>query len=137
MPTKSPPKNEINLTKFKLDVVPSEFPITGIFEFLQFNFFNPGKPNYQTIHPFSLTKKIEVRLQTLCNRLGWLDSHIVIKKLNLPFEEYLRHSPFNFKYVYDYVTIHKTDELRKDLDLDDATLIRPVNQKKFKSFYSI
>lgn len=136
MPTRSPQKNEINVNTFNLDVVPSEFP-TGIFEFFKFNFFNPGKKNYQVLHPFNLSKKIETRLRRLCLELDWLDNHTVIKKLNLPFDEYLRHNPFNFKYVYEYVLEYKTYQYDEELDLDDDVLIRPVNQKKFKTFYSI
>jgi hypothetical protein len=136
----SPPVNENNIDIFKKNLIsaPSVFSFEGISDFIKFNFSRVDKSHDEFIlTPFNLTKKIKLKLHKLCLKLNWLDDETIINNLKLPDVDTIKHAPFNYKYVFDYVSTHKTFSYNHDLCVTEKLLTAPVNQKKFKLFYSI
>ena len=140
MQKKSQPENDQtnNIDKVKLKLSPINLPILGISEFLKFNFFKARSTQIaDIITPFNLPKKVEFKLHAICKQLGWHDNHVIIDQLNLPLVDQIKYSPLQFKYVYDYAVLHKTQEYRDKLAVPKKVLLTPVNKKKFQLFYSI
>ncbi len=140
MPNISPPANEDNINIFKKNLIPTptEFSFEGISDFIKFNFCKVKQTHEEfVLTPFNLTKPVKLKLHKLCVKLNWLDDETIINNLKLPVSNTIRHIPFNYKYVFDYVSTHKTFSYNYELCVPEKVLSSPVNAKKFKLFYSI
>lgn len=140
MPKISPPVNENNIDIFKKNLIPAptEFSFEGISDFIKFNFCKVKQTHEEfVLTPFNLTKNVKLKLHKLRIKLNWFDDETMINNLNLPVSDIIRHAPFNYKYVFDYVSTHKTFIYNYKLCVSEKVLSSPVNTKKFKLFYSI
>jgi hypothetical protein len=130
-------KNETQTNLKTLKIRPVELPVRGVCEFLKFNFFTDHEVSLppKVLTPFNLPKKIEVQLYRLQQKQSWLSNSDIAHGLNLPKHKQILCAPLNFKYVYDYVAIHKTNSYFTENCISDEVLSTPANSIKFKKFY--
>jgi hypothetical protein len=136
----SSPENEYNIRLNKNSLASNQInlPIQGIFDFAKFNFSKiNNNVDGVVLTPFNLPKKIKLKLHKLCIKQNWNNDDDIFQNLNIPPCEKIKHSPFNYKYVFDYVSAHKTFIYANNLCVDETILLAPVNQNDFKLFYLI
>lgn len=143
MPKLSLRGNDYNNELNKNNLTPTQinFPILGIFDFVKFNFskINDVFSNIDgvVLTPFNLPKRVKFKLHRLCIKQGWSNDDNVFESLKIPFSDKINYSPFNYKYVFDYVSTHQTFIYTNNLCVEENVLLTPADQENFKLFYSL
>lgn len=129
------------LSKNSLPFTQVNLPVQGIFDFVKFNFSKINdvfdEVDGVALTPFNLPKKVKLKLHKLCIQQGWVNDDDVFGCLNIPHSIKINHSPFNYKYVFDYVSTHQTFIYSNNLCVDEKILLAPVDEESFKVFYFI
>jgi hypothetical protein len=131
-------EHKIKIGKNNLAFTQVNLPVQGIFDFAKFNFSRINDVfDGAVLTPFNLPKRVKLKLHKLCIKQNWNNDDDIFQNLNIPSSHKIKHSPFNYKYVFDYVSTHKTFIYDTSLCVNEDLLLTPVDEKDFKLFYLI